>query len=633
MSAIYMSDSASEKIFVTANNTLFHSSVMRVCILRRGRAQIELAGLFDPVVISLRNSTKNMLAAHWHHLAFVVDANSLLVYQNGDLIHQCVVGDDEVQAQSALSASAPLTVGSSCVGGPSCGLFGHVSEFRVWSEALDGKCIADRMKRRCDGSEDHLIVCLPLNERVSGVEPTLLSNLATQRIDAASAVFVPKAKSTFPPVSHAELSKLRALHTRAVAASAASGNTEAFQQATHNSNGVLQFCAPNAFLQLRNTLGSNGGGMYLNDYTLTFEFLFDRALPAGSTLILYQPDTSFMIPTSAFSIDHNGATRVGDELGSAVDLQPNVWHHFGASVSTGNGAHGQNLGSVLFTLDGIKVMGFVHSADIDISRDYGYAMRGDCALLMVQSELAAPEPINFYVNALKLENVARSAPQLNSAAALSLADILEAVAAPVKYNMVASLPAGCLPVDGQIEDFHLGGAQIAQYCALSVPNPLVLDASPPLRSWTIVMDFKIMSAPRVDAALLQTNAADEMLLGVTPEGTLFVKGRSQSTGVKFKFGSMFQRLTVRSDKCGVIDAFIDGKAALRTAAFMGDSSALFISFDQFYIDLIAFSSCFFFFSSLPARQQSAGFPSLGFLFPSRRCDPRPRDLCYRAEQR
>ena len=43
------------------------------------------------------------------------------------------------------------------------------------------------------------------------------------------------------------------------------------------------------------SLGANGGGMFLNKYTLTFEFMFDKPLPAGTRLTLFQPDTSFMV--------------------------------------------------------------------------------------------------------------------------------------------------------------------------------------------------------------------------------------------------------------------------------------------------------------------------------------------------
>ena len=62
-----------------------------------------------------------------------------------------------------------------------------------------------------------------------------------------------------------------------------------------------------------NGMGNGGGGLYLNEYTLSFEFMADRALPPHCRLVVFQPDTSFMIPTAAFTIDAAGVARIGDE--------------------------------------------------------------------------------------------------------------------------------------------------------------------------------------------------------------------------------------------------------------------------------------------------------------------------------
>ena len=113
--------------------------------------------------------------------------------------------------------------------------------------------------------------------------------------------------------------------------------------ATHTTAGVLRFTPAQSFVHMRNDLGANGGGLYLNRYTLAFEFTLDRALPAGARLCLFQPDLSFMIQTAAFLIDASGATHVGDEAGAVLPaaIVPHEWHHVAVSVSTGNGLNGQ----------------------------------------------------------------------------------------------------------------------------------------------------------------------------------------------------------------------------------------------------------------------------------------------------
>jgi hypothetical protein len=57
-----------------------------------------------------------------------------------------------------------------------------------------------------------------------------------------------------------------------------------------------------------------------NSPQVSFEYLMTKALPASDDvrLVLFQPDTSFLIPLGAFSITHTGLCRVGDEEGRTL---------------------------------------------------------------------------------------------------------------------------------------------------------------------------------------------------------------------------------------------------------------------------------------------------------------------------
>ena len=209
---------------------------------------------------------------------------------------------------------------------------------------------------------------------------------------------------------------------------------------------------------------------------------------------------------------------MGDEAGTSIPsaAQPGVFHHCAASVCTGNGQNGQDLGDVLLCIDGVKAVQFTHSAEIEVcflkslnnqflfmmvecivisflccdqvSRDYGYALRPDFALLLLQGVDAVPTELipNFYVRSIQLDRNAATyqvgrlcrfpraimtitcadsaldVQTIKDKARLSLCSIPKTDV--VSFDTSKSLPQGCSIKSGAIDGgFDKGGAMFGRY--------------------------------------------------------------------------------------------------------------------------------------------------------------------------
>ena len=118
-------------------------------------------------------SDKNYLDGNWHHLAFNVRrGTSAIVYIDGE--------DVKVVPESIVPGfnSRYLVVGGELAGGEERNRFtGDVDDIRIWSAALDGKLIRERMFERMNDGYSGLVGYFPMEEisRKSGKVTTTFS--------------------------------------------------------------------------------------------------------------------------------------------------------------------------------------------------------------------------------------------------------------------------------------------------------------------------------------------------------------------------------------------------------------------------------------------------------------------------
>ena len=105
-------------------------------------------------------SERNYCDGNWHHLAFNVRrGTSAIAYIDGEAV--------KVLPENAVPgfASHYLVIGGELVGGEERNRFaGDVDEIRIWSAALDGRLIGDRMYERMDDSYPGLVGYFPMEE-------------------------------------------------------------------------------------------------------------------------------------------------------------------------------------------------------------------------------------------------------------------------------------------------------------------------------------------------------------------------------------------------------------------------------------------------------------------------------------
>jgi hypothetical protein len=392
-----------------------------------------------------------------------------------------------------------------------------------------------------------------------------------------TAAFVPRAPARFPAVSnYAKLQKEQA----AVAAQAAALASGAPVGPTHVDNGVLTFTPANTYIEGTNRLGANGGGMYLNTYTVSFEFMMSAALPskAGSRLVLFQPDTAFLIPLGAFSVDHKGTCRIGDEEGRTLPgvVAPNVFHHVVIAVKCGNGLNGQETGSVGFYIDGAAMFQADHNPEFDISRDYGFALRDQYCLFLLQGADDLPQP-TISIRHLQIEKSFASVASVKAMMAKSLSFT------PSVQNLVfdfsSKMPVGA-DINGKLVGFGRGGASAAPGAYFMLQNYFSKEQGRPLSTWTLALDM--MLVPGKDfgadqkAALVVTNSGADTqaaLFYISGTGEISDGNVSADSKVKFELGS-WQRVVMRRDNFGAVQLFVNGVFVMQNCRYLKSQTAL-----------------------------------------------------------
>ncbi len=105
-------------------------------------------------------SENNYLDGNWHHLAFNVRrGTSAIVYIDGEAVK--VLPENYVPGFN----SRYLVVGGELAGGKECNRFtGDVDDIRIWSAALDGKLIRERMYERMNDGYSGLVGYFPMEE-------------------------------------------------------------------------------------------------------------------------------------------------------------------------------------------------------------------------------------------------------------------------------------------------------------------------------------------------------------------------------------------------------------------------------------------------------------------------------------
>ena len=122
-------------------------------------------------------SEKNYLDGNWHHLAFNVRrGTSAVVYMDGEAVK--VLPEANVPKIS----SHYLTVGGTLVDDNTTTdrFKGDVDEIRIWSAALDGQLIADRMYERMDDSYPGLVGYFPMEEIHRNQQGTVVTDFSLQ---------------------------------------------------------------------------------------------------------------------------------------------------------------------------------------------------------------------------------------------------------------------------------------------------------------------------------------------------------------------------------------------------------------------------------------------------------------------
>jgi hypothetical protein len=89
---------------------------------------------------------------------------------------------------------------------------------------------------------------------------------------------------------------------------------------------------------------ANGGGLYVNQYTVIMDVLFTNAPAAGKTFTLFHTDLDMGSGGGEFFINSSGAIGYSGGSLTAGNVTPNAWHRIAIAVDLTNATAGLSIG-------------------------------------------------------------------------------------------------------------------------------------------------------------------------------------------------------------------------------------------------------------------------------------------------